>query len=180
DDGKLGRYRLAEFDPFHVVSAEPGLAWLWSWDGERLTERELAAGLHIVVNSGLASDLAAGNSPAASAGTAGKAGAAPGQDHELARIGHFLPKLRAADRPAPRPGGSTGQAWGAWLPLLNGDGLRPDDPRSLIVAHRVGDGRIYGTTSISLVALFPDSARCDFTGSPGDPAAWHEIALTPW
>src|SRR5262249_50886491 len=91
DDGKLGRYRLAEFDPFHVVSAEPGLAWLWSWDGERLTERELAAGLHIVVNSGLASDLAAGNSPAASAGTAGKAGPAPGQDPGPAPPRHFLP-----------------------------------------------------------------------------------------
>ena len=52
------------------------MAVLWSWDGERLTERELAAGLHIVVNSGLATGLAPGD--------------APGREHELARIGHFL------------------------------------------------------------------------------------------
>src|SRR5215472_56569 len=174
-DGKLGRHRLAEFDPFRVVSAEPGLAWLWSWDGERLTERELAAGLHIVVNSGLASDLAAESPPGASPGPEGKE---PGQGHEVARIGHFLPKLRTAERPAPRPGGSTGQAWGAWLPLMNGDGIGPGDPRALIVRQSVGDGRIYGTTSISLVALFPDTARYDFTGSPGDPAAWYEVPLS--
>ena len=86
EDGKLGRAGLAEFDPFHLLSAEPGAAVLWSWDGERLAERELGAGLHIVVNSGLDSELSLA------------------RDHERARIGHFLPRLRAASRPAPRPG----------------------------------------------------------------------------
>ena len=44
-------------------------------------------------------------------------------DHERARIAHFLPRLRAAPRPVPRPGDPAARAWGAWLPLLTGDGL---------------------------------------------------------
>jgi len=157
DDGKLGRADLAEFDPFHLLSAEPGAAVLWSWDGERLAERELAAGLHMVVNSGLDSDLRT----------------APG--HEQARVAHFLPRLRAAPRPDPRPGGPTAQAWGAWLPLLAGDGLAADDPRALIVRRDLGDGRVWGTTSISLVALSPGGLRYDFTARPGDPDAWYPV-----
>jgi Transport and Golgi organisation 2 len=158
EDGKLDRARLADFDPFHLLSVEPDAAVLWSWDGEHLTERELAAGLHIVVNHGLDSDLGAAH------------------DHERARVGHFLPRFRAAPRPDPRPGGTTAQAWGAWLPLLTGDGLTTGDPRALIVRRDLGDGRIWGTTSVSLVALGPGGLRYDFTAAPGDPAAWHPVA----
>jgi hypothetical protein len=157
EDGKLGHAGLAGFDPFHLLSAEPGVAVLWSWDGERFTERELAAGLHIVVNSGLDSDLRAAH------------------EHERARITHFLPRLRAAARPAPRPGWPTARAWGAWLPLLTGDGLAPDDPRALIVRRDLNDGRVWGTTSVSLVALGPDGLRYDFTARPGDPGAWYPV-----
>jgi len=157
EDGKLGRAGLAGFDPFHLLSAEPDVAVLWSWDGDRLTERELAAGLHIVVNSGLDTDLRAAH------------------EHERARIAQFLPRLRAAPRPVPRPGGPTAQAWGAWLPLLTGDGLAPDDPRALIVRRYLDDGRVWGTTSVSLVALGPDGLRYDFTARPGDPGAWYPV-----
>jgi Transport and Golgi organisation 2 len=157
EDGKLDRSGLAEFDPFHLLSAEPGAAVLWSWDGESLTERALGAGLHIVVNSGL--DDAAGAFA----------------EHERARLGHFLPRLRAAARPSPGPDGPAELAWGAWLPLLSGDGLKTDDPRALIVRHDLGDGRTYGTTSISLVALSPDGVRYDFTAVPGDPLAWRRV-----
>jgi hypothetical protein len=155
-DGKLARAGLADFDPFHLVSAEPGAATLWSWDGDRLTERELSEGLHIIVNGGReTSDM----------------------DHERARIEHFLPRLRAAARPAPRPGVPIAQAWGAWLPLMNGDGLDPSDPRALIVRRDLGEGRIWGTTSISLVALAQDGLRYDFNASPGDPDAWRPVPL---
>ena len=68
DDGKLARAGLADFDPFQLLSAEPGAAVLWSWDGEQLTERELAPGLHVVVNSGLASDPGAGGTGAVASG----------------------------------------------------------------------------------------------------------------
>jgi hypothetical protein len=181
DDAKLSRAGLEDFDPFHLLSAEPGLAMMWSWDGESLTEHELGAGLHIVVNSGLASDLL----PAGAAGTgslpapSGARGA--GRDEELARIAHFLPRLAAAARPEPRPGIPVAQAWGAWLPLINGDGIGPEDPRALIVRRDLGGGRIWAATSISLVAIWPDPSpdgvRYDFTATPGDPDAWYEVSL---
>ena len=43
----------------------------------------------------------------------------------------------------------------AWLELLAGDGLDPGDERALIVAKEI-EGRAYGSTSASLVALSPD------------------------
>jgi hypothetical protein len=165
DDARLSRAKLPDFDPFHLVSAEPGRALLWSWDGERLTERELRPGLRAVVNSGLDSDLAEDG---------------PGSA-ETARLAHFLPRLRDAARPQPRPGGAAAQAWGAWLPLISGDGLSPEDPRALIVRRDLGAGRIWGTTSISLVALWPDppqgQVRYDFNAAPADPGAWHEVPM---
>ncbi len=180
-DGMLERAHLADFDPFHLLSAQPGLAVLWSWDGERLTERELAPGLHIVVNSGLGGDL-----PARAASGPARPGerddrSAIESRHEQARIAHFLPRLRAAPRPVPQHGGTAAQAWGPWLPLINGDGIPPHDPRALIVRHDLSGERTWGTTSISLVALWEDGMRYDFTGAPGGAAAWYAVRLgSPW
>ena len=176
-EGKLGRAGLADFDPFHLLSAEPGTATLWSWDGERLTDRELTAGLHVVVNTGLDGDLRAGDEPGAGSPGRPAGWESVARDHELARIGHFLPRLRAAVRPKPRPGVPVAEAWGSWLPLMNGDGLDPSDPRALIVRRDLGAGRIWGTTSISLVALSPGGLRYDFSGRPGEPDAWYPVPL---
>lgn len=168
-EGKLAPAGLGDFDPFHLLVTEPGRGTLASWDGQDLIERELSAGLHMIVNSGLDSDLLA-------AGTAGTgAAASTGREHELARIAHFLPRLRGAPRPVPRPGDPVTRAWGGWLPLLDGDGIAPDDPRALIVRRDLGDGRVWGTTSTSLVALWPDAVRYDFTAAPGDVAAWRSV-----
>jgi hypothetical protein len=167
-EGKLAPAGLADFDPFHLVTAEPGRAELASWDGTRLTEQELAPGLHVIVNSGLDSDLLAGTDGVNNGG---------GREHELARLGYFLPRLRAAGRPEPHAGLPVAPAWGDWLPLMNGDGLGPGDPRALIVRRDLGDGRVWGTTSVSLVALAPGEVRYDFTGRPGDPSAWHPVPL---
>jgi Transport and Golgi organisation 2 len=171
-DGKPPRAGLADFDPFHLLSVEPGTAMLWSWDGEGLTEQELTAGLHLVVNSGLNP-----GGPGDEVGSADPAAARESiaREHERARIAHFLPRLRAAARPRPRPGRPVEEAWESWLPLMNGDGLDPSDPRALIVRRDLGAGRIWGTTSISLVALAPDGSRYDFTGRPGDPGAWYPV-----
>ena len=169
-EGKLGPARLADFDPFHLLSAEPGAATLWSWDGERLTDRDLAPGLHVVVNSGLDAGLRAGGDPGS---------AAQGREHELARVAYFRPRLDAAARPDPRPGVPPAQAWGSWLPLMNGGGLDRSDPRALIVRRDLGAGRIWGTTSISLVALGGAGLRYDFTGRPGDPDAWTPVPVGP-
>jgi uncharacterized protein with NRDE domain len=172
---------LADTDPFHLLTAEPGRALWQSWDGQVLTERELAPGLHFAVNSGLAADLLTPPQAAPDAGRPRMAGAENGRAHEMARIAHFLPRLRAAARPDPlapdpaQPRQPVATAWGAWLPLLDGDGLSPDDDRALIVRRDLGGGRIWGTTSISLVALSPAGLRYDFTGRPGDPGAWHTV-----
>ena len=103
--------------------------------------------------------------------------AAAARARELARIGHFRPRLEAARMPRPQPGLPVAAAWGDWLPLLNGDGLRPDDQRALIVRRDVSQGRVWGTTSISLVAITPGGLRYDFTARPGDPAAWYPVPL---
>ena len=183
-DGKLspaGPADLAAFDPFRLLVAEPGRAILGNWDGRDFVERELGPGLHVVVNSGLASDLAPGALPAivpdTGAGGLTAEQAAAARAHELARIGHFRPRLEAARMPHPQPGLPVAAAWGDWLPLLNGDGLRPDDQRALIVRRDVSQGRVWGTTSISLVAITPGGLRYDFTASPGDPAAWYPVPL---
>jgi len=139
---------LDGFDPFHLIGAEPAGVRLWSWDGEHLTGRKLEPGLHIVVNSGLAV-----------AGTQG------GDDYMSARVAHFRPLFEAAAHERL-----------AWLDLLNGDGLDVSDDRALIVGRDLGDGRIWGTTSVSLTTFGPDGVAYDFTARPGDPAAWRPVA----
>ncbi|HEX9624510.1 MAG TPA: hypothetical protein VF979_09045, partial [Streptosporangiaceae bacterium] len=114
--------------------------------------------------------------PAADPPAAAAPPAENGRTHELARIAYFLPRFDQAVRPEPHPGEPIAEAWGEWFPLLNGDGLTSDDQRALIVRHDFGDGRIWGTGSISLVALSPTSLRYDFTAAPGDPSAWYTVA----
>jgi Transport and Golgi organisation 2 len=181
-DAPLDRAGLADFDPFHLLSCEPQRAVLHSWDGERLTQRELTAGLQMIVNSGLGGDVLAGDRPAGRDGPAaadrpGCRAASGASERELARLRHFLPRLRAAARPAPRPGIPVSQAWGEWLPLVDGDGIAPGDPRALLVRRDIGGGRTWGTTSVSLVALGPDGVRYDFSGDPGNPAAWYPVSV---
>ena len=151
---------LTAFDPFLLVVAAPGQADVLNWDGDRFTRRTLDPGLHLLVNSGLAGDLR----PDAG-------------EHETERIRHFQARLAAVPFPRPKPGATVDAAWAPWLPLLNGDGLRTDDPRALIVRRDFGDGRIWGTTSVSLVAFTPEGLRYDFTARPGDPEAWHPVPL---
>lgn len=164
-DGKLGDLDPHRFDPFHLVSAEPAVVRLWSWDGIELTERTLEPGLHLIVNSGLEGAGWGVDLPE-------EERAAVAQMSE--RIAHFRPRLMAAVRPGPRSGGTAG-AWGAWLPLADGDGLETSDPRALVLRRDFGEGRIWGTTSVSLVALSADGVRYDFSATPGDPAAWTTV-----
>ena len=133
-DGKLAPTHLADLDPFRLLVAEPGRALLSSWNGSQLAEQDLGPGLYMVVNSGLASGaagdlLSAGaGAPEAASADSGPGGltadqAADARAHELARIGYFLPRLRAARRPHPEPGVPVATAWGDWLPLVNGGGI---------------------------------------------------------
>jgi hypothetical protein len=159
-DGDLDDLEPKRYDPFHLLGAEPDTVRLWSWDGDELTERTLTPGLHTVVNSGLE-------------GRGGRY-TGPGMDEMAARIAYFRPLLAAAHRPEPGDG-PTAAAWGEWLPLTDGGGLDPGDPRALVIRRDLGEGRIWGTGSISLVALARDGLRYDFSGSPGDPAAWRTV-----
>ena len=188
----LDRGILADLDPFLLVVAEPDRAFVQSWDGRDLAGRPLPAGLHMIVNTGLASQasgedrpralltgrMAAGTEPTAAQPTTGPPPDV--REHESARVGHFLRRFGSAARPDPRPGVPVAAAWGDWFPLVNGDGIGPDDQRALIVRRDLGDGRTWGTTSTSLVALAPGRLRYDFTGRPGagllgDQAAWYSV-----
>lgn len=160
-DGKPGDIDPRRLDPFHLMCAEPDEVRLWSWDGRELTERSLRPGLHVIVNSG----LEGGDDPA---------NLGPGGEHMTARLAHFRPRLAGAPRPAPGEGPAA-LAWGEWLPLIDGDGLDRADPRALVVRRAVGDGRAYGTTSISLVALSAEGLRYDFSAAPGRPDAWRRV-----
>jgi len=141
---------LAGYDGFHLLLGTPERVVVWSWDGVSVLRHDLAPGDHIVVNAGV--DTA---------------------DDPL--VPHFSPLLRAAPDADPRPGLPTGQAWRGWTDLLRGDGLSGDDPRALIV-RREFEGRIYGSTSASLVAVGPDGVRFDFAATPDRPS-WSEVAL---
>ncbi|MDL4777047.1 NRDE family protein [Actinomadura xylanilytica] len=160
-EGKLGELELPRFDPFHLIGAEPDHVRLWSWDGEELAERELGPGLHIVVNSGLEGEH--------------RDPAAPEDEHIAARLEHFRPRFEAAARPDPGRGDSPARAWDGWLDLLGGGGVPRADRRSLLPVLDLGGGRVWGTTSIGLVALSADGVRYDFSAAPGNPAAWTVI-----
>lgn len=177
--GQLADAALADFDPFRIVVAEPAHCEVLSWDGTALNAADLTDGLHFVVNSGYASDLA-GSAGRATAWTGTDWQVPPppdGREHELARAGYFLDKFRSAKRPRPMPGEPVADAWGEWFSLVNGDGLAPDDERALIVRRELGGGRTWGTTSVSLVALTAEWVRYDFCTAPGDPAAWMQVPL---
>ncbi|MFB4318574.1 NRDE family protein [Actinomadura sp. 21ATH] len=156
-DGKLGRIDLPRFDPFLLIGAEPGTVRLWHWNGAELAERELGPGLHMVLNSGLEGE--------------GQRAGETEDMHMIARLGHFRPLFAAAARPEPRPDARTVQeAWGEWLPLAEGGGLARTDPASLLPLVEIEEGRVWGTTSVSLIALSADGLRYDFRalGGAGD------------
>ena len=154
--GGLAGLEFDRYDPFHLVCATLHEVFLLSWNGERHERRELTAGLHVVVNSGLeASDPTPG----------------PGTEAMAARLGFFRPRLLAAARPRPARKVPTEQAWGPWLPLLEGEGLDPEDDRALLVRRQLG-GRTWGTTSVTLVGLRAGGVRYDFSGEPGNAGAW--------
>jgi hypothetical protein len=162
--GRITGLDLDRFDPFHLVCAEPGGALLWSWDGRELAERELGPGLHMIVNTGLE-----GGGPETSPDPGERDAAAQMAE----RIAFFRPRLAAAERPEPGAG-ATAEAWGQWLPLLDGGGLDRADRRALVLTREFEAGP-WGTSSVSLVALSPHGVRYDFTAAPGDPRAWTTV-----
>lgn len=162
-EGGLDGLDPSRLDPFHLVCAEPSGIRLWTWTGRDLTGQALEPGVHMVVNTGL-DDTCPGPTSIPQSALEGI----------RARLAHFRPRLLAAVRPEPKDG-DLAAAWGDWLPLTEGDGLDPADPRALLHRHLTDQGRVFATTSVSLVALGADGVRYDFSGRPGDPAAWTTV-----
>src|SRR3546814_822093 len=136
-------------DGFPLRRADLSGATLWSWDGSELVTRELGIGNHILVNGGL--------------------------DDDDPLVPHFTPLLAAL--PDPELNGeetSTAQTWGPWIQLMAGAGLATDDSRALIVRRTI-EGRTYGSTSASLVALAEGRVRYDFNPAPAEGGAWSEV-----
>lgn len=141
---------LRDHDGFHLLVARDEAAEVWTWDGDSLHHRRLSVGDHIIVNLGV-------DAP----------------DDPL--VPHFRPLLEALPDPLLTPGAPTSDAWEPWTDLLGGDGLDPADPRALIVRREV-DGRLYASTSATLVAVSAEGVRYDFSADPADPAAWFEVS----
>ena len=157
---------LAAYDPFHLVCADLDAVRLLSWDGEHPAARDLEPGTHLLTNSGHAY-------PVASAYPV-----APADPVTEPKAAHFGPKFAAA-RPSGDPALPAAEAWGDWLTLAAGDGLDPGDPRAIVARRILPDGRVWGTTSLSLVALAADGLRYDFQPQVGAVAGWYPVIASP-
>jgi hypothetical protein len=136
----------SSYDPFHLVRADRAAVTVTSWDGRQARRIRLSEGTHILTNAGYAA-----------------------RDPKAERFG---PRF-AARRPSGDPAASLEDAWGDWLTLAAGDGLPPADEAAIIARRELPDGRVWGTTSVTLVALAADGTfRYDFQAVPG---AWKSI-----
>jgi Transport and Golgi organisation 2 len=150
---------LAAYDPFHLICATPSAVTELTWLGGGPTAvRELGPGTHLFTNAGHAFPVE------------------PGDPVGEPKAAHFADKFAAA-RPAADPTLPLAQAWGDWLTLAAGDGLDPADPAAIIVRHDLPDGKVYGTTSVSLVALADDAVRYDFQPTLGGTNSWYSVAV---
>jgi len=165
------RQTLARYDPFFLICADlipetpHAQALMLSWDGARAALEQLETpATHVITNVGHTYP---------SAGE--PAGAHTGARTD-AKAEHFGAKF-AAHRPDADPAATIKDAWGDWLTLAGGDGLSDTDPAAIVVRHELPDGRVYGTTSVSLVALGPGGLRYDFQPVPADPTTWYAVDL---
>jgi hypothetical protein len=156
---------LAAYDPFHLICATPDSVTALTWTGvdpagaaEPPVVRELGPGTHLFTNAGHAYP------------------AEPGDPVAEPKAVHFADKFAAA-HPSADPALPIAQAWGDWLTLASGDGLDPADPAAIIVRRDLPDGQLYGTGSLTLVALARDAVRYDFQPHPGRRDGWYSVAI---
>jgi hypothetical protein len=153
-DLAAGHAALARYDPFHLVCGDAGGVLLLSWNGEEAACADLAPGTHLLTNAGHAYPEPAVTEPKAV---------------------HFAPRFAAA-RPSGDPASPLPAAWEPWLALADGDGLPPEDPRAIVARRVLPDGRVWGSTSQSLVAIARHGLRYDFR-SGGQP--WYPVTGWP-
>jgi hypothetical protein len=172
---------LASYDPFYLVCADRAAVLLLGWDGTQPTLSDLPPATHLLTNAGHAYPPAPAPSPAASGEPVS---GEPAADPKAVRFG---PKF-AAHRPPGDPAATIKDAWGDWLTLAGGDDLADDDDLAagedvaedgsgaIIVRRELPDGRVWGSTSVSLVALSRDGRlRYDFQPVPADPTTWYSV-----
>jgi hypothetical protein len=152
---------LASYDPFYLVCADLSSVLVLSWDGAHAALEELEPGTHVLTNVGHMYPRSRTGPPD------------PEAAHFGPRAAHFGPKF--ARRPSGDPDATIKDAWGDWLALADGDGLSVTDPAAIIVRRELPDGQVWGTTSVSLVALGAASLRYDFQPIPTDPATWYSV-----
>ena len=151
---------LARYDPFYLVCADPAEVLLLSWDGRQAGLSELGPATHVLTNVGHMYPNADAKAP---------------EDPKATRFG---PKF-AAHRPSGDPAAPLNEAWGDWLTLAAAADSPPGtEPGAIIVRRELPDGRVWGSTSVSLVALAADGRlRYDFQPVPADPATWYPVNL---
>ena len=173
---------LASYDPFFLVCADLSSALLLSWDGRNADLEDLQQATHLLTNAGHLYPRTAAQKPAAQKAAAQKAAGQEaaaqtppeGMPDPWAKAARFGPKF-AAHRPSGDPAATIEDAWGDWLTLGRGDGLTDADAAAIVVRRELPDGRVWGTTSVSLVALGPGRLRYDFQPVPADPATWYTV-----
>jgi Transport and Golgi organisation 2 len=150
---------LARYDPFYLVCADLSSVLLLGWDGVEADLTELEPATHVLTNAGHMYPPGRDN-----------LGKPP--DEKAARFG---PKF-AARRPSGDPAATLVGAWGDWLALAEGDGLPATEPGAVIVRRELPDGRVYGSTSVTLIALAADGRlRYDFQPDPQAGGDWYPV-----
>jgi len=153
---------LTSYDPFYLVCADLTTVLLLSWDGKNPSLTELEPATHVLTNAGHMYPPTRDNQQKPA-------------DEKAQRFG---PKF-AAQRPSGDPAATIKDAWGDWVTLAAGDDLAGTDPGAIIVRHELPDGRVYGSTSVTLVALAKDGGlRYDFQPEPKippDPTTWYAV-----
>ena len=150
---------LARYDPFYLVCADRTAVLLLSWDGRNPGLTELEPATHMLTNAGHMYPPTRDNQQKPA-------------DEKAARFG---PKF-AAHRPSGDPAATLSGAWADWLALAAGDGLSATEPGAIIVRRELPDGRVWGSTSATLVALAADGGlRYDFQPDPADLATWYSV-----
>jgi hypothetical protein len=150
---------LARYDPFYLVCADLSSVLLLGWDGVKADLSELEPATHVLTNAGHMYPP-------------GRDNLQKPPDEKAARFG---PKF-AARRPSGDPNATLADAWGDWLALAEGDGLPATEPGAVIVRRELPDGRVYGSTSVTLVALAADGRlRYDFQPDPQAGGDWYPV-----
>jgi transport and Golgi organization protein 2 len=153
---------LARYDPFYLVCAEQDSVLMLGWDGVSAALTELESATHMLTNAGRMYPP-------------GRDNLSKPPDEKAVRFG---PKF-AGHRPSGDPAVTLADAWGDWLALAAGDGTAATGPGAIIVRRELPDGRVYGSTSVTLVALAADGRlRYDFQPDPPDPAAWYSVSTS--